>query len=334
MINNIESLYVEKQHEFIKQYMKMIISFSLIHVLLHNILLFYKLTFFPIIIYVIFFLISILAYLFVEKILKIKFKILVYSQIILFSILIFIGNYLSYPKFPIALFYLLPFPFAIYMVESFKISLISTFVIFAIVILNFFFWGGSYEHVPRFDIAVNIGNWFTYLYILDFFLPIIESAFVIFLISYYIGIFHKIKAQKEILNLRTSKALSKEKIDKSNEPLEVLYQNVMIYLEKSKPFLNPHYTIQELTEALNSNRTYISNSINKVGNTNFKDLMNELRIKIVLKDIEDKKYEKFTIKYLFTQAGFDQQTRFNRAFRKVTGKSPSEYIKSLEKLEK
>ena len=71
--------------------------------------------------------------------------------------------------------------------------------------------------------------------------------------------------------------------------------------------------------------------INKVKGQTFKQYFTELRIKFLIKKLdEDKNYRKYTIKFLAEEIGYTNASAFARAFKKHKGITPSEYIKSLE----
>ena len=51
------------------------------------------------------------------------------------------------------------------------------------------------------------------------------------------------------------------------------------YMQKEKPYLNPHLKITDLIEPLKANRTFISNFVNQTYGLNFNQYINSLRIK-------------------------------------------------------
>jgi AraC-like DNA-binding protein len=88
-------------------------------------------------------------------------------------------------------------------------------------------------------------------------------------------------------------------------------------------YLNPNLTIEELTNAVGTNRTYLSNYLHKELNTNFYEYVNFFRIQKACKMLLVDETEK--IETIAEACGFNSISTFRRAFVKQTGKTPSEY---------
>jgi AraC-like DNA-binding protein len=103
-------------------------------------------------------------------------------------------------------------------------------------------------------------------------------------------------------------------------------QKLDAYMEKEKLYLDPQLTIMELASAIGTNRTYLSDYLNKQLNTNFYEYVNAFRIKkacsmLILNDIEK-------LEIIAEECGFNSISTFRRAFIKETGKTPLQYKKS------
>ncbi|BEV05453.1 helix-turn-helix domain-containing protein [Chryseobacterium gambrini] len=109
----------------------------------------------------------------------------------------------------------------------------------------------------------------------------------------------------------------------------ILYRRIIDYTEKNKFYLNSNASIYDLTQSLNTNRTYISAALNQKGKTNFNDFINSYRINFVIQEFQQDIHKKYTLKVIYTSAGFVHQSQFNRAFKKIMGKSPREYLKDI-----
>lgn len=115
-----------------------------------------------------------------------------------------------------------------------------------------------------------------------------------------------------------------EDIAKYNE----LFSIIQAYFEKEKPYCDPDFTISQLAEEINSNITYISKAIKLNKDVNFSVFVNTYRIDMI-KEMLDKGFQNtFTIKYIYTSAGFKQQTTFNKVFKQIEGVTPTDYIKN------
>jgi len=116
-----------------------------------------------------------------------------------------------------------------------------------------------------------------------------------------------------------------------DKELEKNLLNGISDLEQSADYLDASFNINILAKKLKTNTSYLSYIINKVKGQTFKQYFTELRIKFLIKKLdEDKNYRKYTIKFLAEEIGYTNASAFARAFKKHKGITPSEYIKSLE----
>jgi len=101
------------------------------------------------------------------------------------------------------------------------------------------------------------------------------------------------------------------------------------YLEKNKPFINPDITAFDLCYHFHTNRTYLSESIRKNFNQNFRGLINIYRVKEAQKLIEESINNKgfSDLEEISKNSGFSSYTTFFRVFKTETGISPSDYSK-------
>jgi len=118
---------------------------------------------------------------------------------------------------------------------------------------------------------------------------------------------------------------SKETIDNYERDI-ALFNEIIEYLENNKPFKNPGFNSQTLAKALNSNVNYISKAIQAGGCGNFNALINNFRINYVKTKLDDGTLKKYTIDYIYNEAGYKYRSTFNTAFKSVTGMTPSDYV--------
>ena len=123
------------------------------------------------------------------------------------------------------------------------------------------------------------------------------------------------------------KAEDKGNIEREREI--ALYNNIIEYIEKNKPFKDPDFSTHLLAKALNSNVNYISKAIQAGGGGNFNLMLNNFRINYFKSMLNNETLKKFTIDYLYNEAGYKYRSTFNNAFKNVTGMTPSEYISQL-----
>lgn len=101
--------------------------------------------------------------------------------------------------------------------------------------------------------------------------------------------------------------------------------------EENKDFLNRNLTLESLSKEFNTNRDYLSKSVNELKGKNFSLYINELRIKYIVEELKiNSKLQKLTIAGIAEEAGFNTSESFTNSFKKITGTLPSYYIKALK----
>lgn len=104
---------------------------------------------------------------------------------------------------------------------------------------------------------------------------------------------------------------------------------IMEYLEEEKPYLESQLKLADLAQATGLPRHELSRIINTGTGQSFFDLINTLRIGTFIQAYETATEHERSILQLAYQSGFNSKSAFNRAFRKVTGCSPSEYFREV-----
>lgn len=102
-------------------------------------------------------------------------------------------------------------------------------------------------------------------------------------------------------------------------------------MQREKPFLNPKLTLSELAKITEHNPRDLSRVINEQYKMNFYEFINSYRIGQFKKLVKEESHKNFTILSLALESGFNSKATFNSAFKKMTGQTPSEYIKHSKK---
>jgi AraC-like DNA-binding protein len=210
----------------------------------------------------------------------------------------------------------------------------------------------SYENVYltirwSYIIVISFASSYILLALLQIFLPrhyqfipfslqnIIISIFIYFLA--YLG-----NQQKPVyLNLRIEKKPGgKTKEEPAEKPkylknrlsdeLREKYQTQLLhYLENEKPYLQNKLSIEDVSNALDIPKHFISQIINDGLNRTFYSFINSYRVAEVKSRIAKDKDEKYTLLSIAFDAGFNSKSGFNKNFKIETGMTPHEYRKRV-----
>jgi len=128
------------------------------------------------------------------------------------------------------------------------------------------------------------------------------------------------KTQNKNINFSSDKytdsTLSLEQKNEIAESITSIFDNDKIYLNKD---LN----LNELSEKIGINKTYISQVFSETLNIGFTEFVNQHRIDEAKLLLADKSNNKLTIEAIGENAGFKSSSTFNRVFKNTTGITPS-----------
>ena len=97
-------------------------------------------------------------------------------------------------------------------------------------------------------------------------------------------------------------------------------------MEKEEVYLVPELTLLEVSNRLKLSSSTVSAAINQLYQMNFNDFINQYRVKAFLSYVHDPKKQHLTLLALGLMAGFNSKATFNRVVKKVTRKSPKEFL--------
>lgn len=96
-------------------------------------------------------------------------------------------------------------------------------------------------------------------------------------------------------------------------------------IEDEKMYLDPMLSLVSLAEKLNTNRTYLSNSIHKQYNQNFADFINTLRIQHAIKLMKEGGHN-VNIKDVAISSGYNHLQSFYRNFATIMQMTPKTWL--------
>lgn len=161
-------------------------------------------------------------------------------------------------------------------------------------------------------------------------MDIINLCFLMFLgyaLSYVIISEPKtIPLAKEKVGLGGFKKYEKSKLTRETAEKNAAILNQI--MENDKPYLDTEFKLSECSKLCNLPAHTISETLNGLMNQSFNDYINNYRVEEFKKISQEKKYKNYTILALAFEAGFKSKATFNASFKKFTGQTPSEYIKT------
>lgn len=131
---------------------------------------------------------------------------------------------------------------------------------------------------------------------------------------------HSIPAAKELAPT--------QKPSFTEDHIESLNRRLAALMQEKKPFLQGDYNLQQLAEELSIQPHKLSAFINNIMGSNFNDYLNSQRITYCIDLINNQQTDHLNINGLASLCGFNNRNTFSIAFKKVTGISPSEYLRN------
>ena len=102
-------------------------------------------------------------------------------------------------------------------------------------------------------------------------------------------------------------------------------QKLEFLLAEEKVFTDPELKLAGLSKDLGLPAHQVSKLINEKFGKSFKDLVNEYRVREFIACMNDPRYESRSMYGIALDVGFNSKSSFNTVFKKITGKTPSEY---------
>ena len=115
----------------------------------------------------------------------------------------------------------------------------------------------------------------------------------------------------------------------TEEECKELHKKLVAYVEKEKSYINPDLKMGDLASALDTSSHSLSYLLNQYLNQSYYDFINEYRVTQFKKMVADSQYSRYTLTALAELCGFSSRASFFRSFKKSTGVTPNEYIRSI-----
>lgn len=107
---------------------------------------------------------------------------------------------------------------------------------------------------------------------------------------------------------------------------EALMREVDALMGEKELFRSPGLKITDVAEVIGTNRTYLSNAVNRLKRQSFSDYINSLRVEAAKTALRTHAHEK-TLSAIAEESGFSSEATFYRQFRHFTGCTPGSWLK-------
>lgn len=104
-------------------------------------------------------------------------------------------------------------------------------------------------------------------------------------------------------------------------------QKIKALLNEEKIYTNPELKLANIADELSLPQHQLSKLINEKFGKSFNDLINEYRVQEFIERINKPEFKTYSIFGIALDVGFNTKSSFNSTFKKITGKTPSEFRK-------
>ncbi|MGX1928836.1 helix-turn-helix domain-containing protein [Flagellimonas sp. 2504JD4-2] len=154
----------------------------------------------------------------------------------------------------------------------------------------------------------------------------LTSSILIYWVAY--KAFFRYRLLKDRVGLR---AVLKSKREKNTVPGQAknardkfTFDQFDAFVLENKLFLDPNLSLDKVATELQIGVSTLSKVVNEE-QISFSDYINTLRVNESKRILKDPDFEAYTIVAIGLECGFNSKSTFYQAFKKVTGKTPSEY---------
>lgn len=115
-------------------------------------------------------------------------------------------------------------------------------------------------------------------------------------------------------------------VNNQDEFLTAWKSKLSSYLDSNKVYEEPELTLSELARRLSTNTSVLSKVVNQGFGMSFNDYINQFRVNALINLLKKGEHKKQTLLGIAYDCGFNSKATFNRAFKKMTGLSPKDWL--------
>lgn len=122
---------------------------------------------------------------------------------------------------------------------------------------------------------------------------------------------------------------SYKKSSLQKKDMKRIFNSLENAMRTEKMFLQTNLSLQELSNNVKIPQHHITQTLNIYKRQNFYDYVNAYRVEAFIKNLKNGDADNFSLLGIAFDSGFNSKSSFNRVFKNTTGKSPSEFKKSV-----
>ncbi len=145
--------------------------------------------------------------------------------------------------------------------------------------------------------------------------------FLIYILGFY-GLRQSVIYKKSSIEAGIIEKYKKSILDKSQK--NKIKTKLLKYFETEKPYINPDFNMDILSENLNIPKYHITEVLNMEIGYNFFTFVNKYRIELVKEMLKDES-NLYSIEAIGYECGFNSKSSFFTVFKKITGLTPQQY---------
>jgi len=108
-----------------------------------------------------------------------------------------------------------------------------------------------------------------------------------------------------------------------------ILNDIILELETKQYFSDNLASLSDLAKKIGESPHHVSQVINEKLNKSFFELLAMYRVEEAKRILLNDKKDKLTVEEISEMVGYNSKTAFNNVFKKLTGKTPSEFRKSV-----
>ncbi|WP_422081693.1 helix-turn-helix domain-containing protein [Ulvibacterium sp.] len=103
------------------------------------------------------------------------------------------------------------------------------------------------------------------------------------------------------------------------------FKEIRTYILTEQRYLDPYLSLENLAKEMGTSTSSLSKLINTYSESNFSDFINKFRVEEAKKLLSRPDYGSYTIVAIGLECGFNSKSTFYNAFKKFTGKTPTQF---------